>query len=119
MPTYAYRCKKCGHEFELFHGIKEDGPRRCPKCRGRVVRVPAGGAGLLFRGSGFYVTDYRSRSYREAAKRDRPAGDSAAAPPAGGSAGGPGGGSGGSGRAKKRERPRGGRGAGSGSASGD
>ena len=72
MPTYDYRCSKCGHRFELFHAITDDSPKRCPKCRSRSVRVPAGGAGLLFKGSGFYVTDHRSKSYRERAKEERP-----------------------------------------------
>lgn len=76
MPTYDYRCKKCGHRFELFHSIKDETPRRCPKCRGKAERVPSGGAGLLFKGSGFYITDYRSDSYKEKAKSDTPAADS-------------------------------------------
>ena len=73
MPTYDYRCRKCGHEFEVFHGIRDETPRRCPKCRGRAARVPRGGAGLLFKGSGFYVTDYRSKTYREKARQERSA----------------------------------------------
>ena len=68
MPTYDYRCRKCGHQFELFHGIKDEAPKRCPKCRGRAQRVPAGGAGVLFKGTGFYITDYRSKAYKEKAK---------------------------------------------------
>ena len=74
MPTYVYRCTKCKHEFELFHSIKDDSPKRCPKCRGKAVRVPAGGAGLLFRGSGFYITDYRSKSYKDKAKQEKSGG---------------------------------------------
>jgi putative FmdB family regulatory protein len=70
MPTYDYRCKKCGHRFELFHSIKDETPKRCPKCKSRAERVPAGGAGLLFKGSGFYITDYRSDSYKEKKKAD-------------------------------------------------
>ena len=70
MPTYAYRCRKCGHRFELFHSIKDDKPRRCPKCRSRADRVPAGGAGVLFKGSGFYITDYRSQGYKDRAKQE-------------------------------------------------
>jgi putative FmdB family regulatory protein len=70
MPTYDYRCTKCGHRFEVFHSIKDDTVRRCPKCRSKAVRVPAGGAGLLFKGSGFYITDYRSKSYQERAKQE-------------------------------------------------
>jgi len=79
MPTYAYRCRKCGHEFEEFHGMRDTKPRRCPKCKGRADRVPAGGVGLLFKGSGFYITDNRSKDYQEKAKKDSPTGGS---PPA-------------------------------------
>ena len=71
MPTYTYRCRKCGHRFELFHGIKDEKPRRCPKCKSRADRVPAGGAGILFRGSGFYGTDYRSAAYKKKAKQEQ------------------------------------------------
>jgi putative FmdB family regulatory protein len=78
MPTYAYRCRKCGHEFEEFHGIRDTKPRRCPKCKGRADRVPAGGAGLLFKGSGFYITDYRSKDYKEKAKKDSSGGSAPA-----------------------------------------
>jgi len=74
MPTYDYRCTKCKHVFELFHSITDDTPRRCPKCKGRAVRVPSGGAGLLFKGSGFYITDYRSKSYKEKARQESGAG---------------------------------------------
>ncbi len=88
MPTYVYRCKK-GHTFELFHGINDDTPKKCPECRSGAQRVPAGGAGLLFKGSGFYITDYRSKSYADAAKSDKSAssgesggGDKPAAAPA-------------------------------------
>ncbi len=70
MPTYQYRCRKCGHEFEEFHGIRDAKPRKCPKCGARADKVPAGGAGLLFKGSGFYITDYRSDSYKEKAKKE-------------------------------------------------
>ena len=71
MPTYDYRCTKCGHRFELFHSISDDKLKRCPRCKGRAVRVPSGGAGLLFKGSGFYTTDYRSKSYRERARQEK------------------------------------------------
>jgi len=74
MPTYVYRCTKCGHQFELFHSIKDESPKRCPKCRRKAVRAPAGGAGLLFRGSGFYITDYRSKSYKDKAKQEKSGG---------------------------------------------
>lgn len=86
MPTYEYRCRKCKHQFELFHSIKDDKPKRCPKCRSRADRVPAGGAGLLFKGSGFYITDYRSQSYRDKAKQEKSDG-STGSKDAGGSTG--------------------------------
>ena len=94
MPTYEYRCTKCGHRFELFHSIKDDTPRRCPKCRGKAVRVPAGGAGFLFKGSGFYITDYRSKSYKEAKKKESSGGSGSGSGGAGGASGSGSGGSG-------------------------
>jgi len=80
MPTYVYRCRK-GHTFEVFHSISDDSPRRCPECRGVGKRVPAGGAGLLFKGSGFYITDYRSKGYEESAKRESGTSDATPAAP--------------------------------------
>ena len=71
MPTYEYECRKCGHRFELFHSIKDDGVKRCPRCKGRAVRVPTAGAGLLFKGSGFYITDYRSSDYKKKASEEK------------------------------------------------
>ncbi len=80
MPTYEYQCVKCEHRFEEFHGMSERPKLKCPKCKGRVERLISGGAGLLFKGSGFYITDYRSESYRQAAKSDAlPSASSAAA----------------------------------------
>ena len=72
MPTYAYRCIKCDHEFEAFHKITAH-PRskRCPLCGGRASRVISGGAGFLFKGEGFYTTDYRSEEYRTKAKAEK------------------------------------------------
>lgn len=83
MPTYDYRCPN-DHVFEVFHGMTDETPRLCPECGAPAKRVPGGGAGLLFKGSGFYITDYRSSSYKEGAKSDstpkappaKPAGDS-------------------------------------------
>jgi putative FmdB family regulatory protein len=72
MPTYVYRCTKCKHRFELFHSITDETIKRCPRCKSKAERVPAGGAGILFKGSGFYITDYRSSSYKERAKQDKP-----------------------------------------------
>ena len=78
MPTYEYVCKKCGHEFESFQSISAKPLGTCPKdlCaqekwgRGKVTKKISGGAGLLFKGSGFYITDYRSQKYKDAAKKD-------------------------------------------------
>jgi putative FmdB family regulatory protein len=78
MPTYEYLCEKCGHEFEVFQSISAKPLRLCPEkqCsrkkwgRGRVKRKIGGGAGLLFKGTGFYITDYRSEGYKQAAKKD-------------------------------------------------
>lgn len=71
MPTYDYRCRKCHHRFEVFHSIKDTTVRRCPRCRGKAERVPSAGAGILFKGSGFYITDYRSRDYKEKARKEK------------------------------------------------
>lgn len=70
MPTYEYVCQKCEHEFERFQSIKDEPLKRCPECRGKIVRKIGGGAGLLFKGSGFYITDYRSEGYKKAAKSE-------------------------------------------------
>ncbi len=70
MPTYEYECEKCGHHFELFQSMKEPAKKTCPQCKGRVRRLISGGAGLIFKGSGFYITDYRSEGYKSAAKKE-------------------------------------------------
>ena len=70
MPTYDYRCEK-DHVFELFHSIKDDSPKACPKCGAPSKRVPGGGGGLLFKGSGFYITDYRSKQYKASARAEK------------------------------------------------
>ena len=82
MPTYDYVCEKCGTEFELFQSMKDDPivqctKEVCPKSRwgkGKVKRLLGTGAGIIFKGSGFYETDYRSEGYKEAAKKDSEAG---------------------------------------------
>ena len=73
MPTYEYECQKCGHAFEEFQSIKAEPLENCPKngCRGPVKRLISSGGGLLFKGSGFYITDYRSEGYQKAAKADK------------------------------------------------
>jgi putative FmdB family regulatory protein len=81
MPTYEYSCQKCGQNFEAFQSMRDEAFKECPKelCRlskwghGKVKRLLGTGAGLIFKGSGFYVTDYRSDSYKEAAKKESPA----------------------------------------------
>ena len=70
MPTYEYECKKCGHLFDAFQSIKDEPLKTCPKCKGRVKRLVGTGAGIIFKGSGFYQTDYRSESYKKAQKAD-------------------------------------------------
>jgi putative FmdB family regulatory protein len=59
MPTYEYICQKCNYEFEEFQSIKAEPIKICPKCKGPVIRKIGSGAGLLFKGSGFYITDYK------------------------------------------------------------
>jgi len=72
MPTYDYKCDACGHTFERFQSITARSIRTCPECKERRVRRLLGtGAGFLFRGSGFYETDYRSEQYKKEAKADR------------------------------------------------
>ena len=70
MPTYQYRCSDCGHEFEEFQSISDPPITICPDCKGKTERVISGGAGLIFKGSGFYITDYRSQKYKADAKKD-------------------------------------------------
>lgn len=80
MPTYEYRCKTCGCEFEEFQSIVDTPLTECPKCSGLVERLISGGGGLLFHGSGFYITDYRSDSYKQAAKKDSSSTSSSSTP---------------------------------------
>ena len=78
MPTYEYVCKKCAHEFELFQSITAAALEPCPKeacpkkrwAKGKVRRAIGTGAGIIFKGSGFYETDYRSESYKAGAKKE-------------------------------------------------
>ena len=78
MPTYEYACEKCGHQFEMVQSMKDKPLAVCPKenCKlkkwgkGRVKKMVGAGAGLIFKGSGFYITDYRSENYKAAAKKE-------------------------------------------------
>lgn len=77
MPTYEYECAACGHEFEKFQSITAKPLRKCPQCgKFRVRRLIGTGAALLFKGSGFYATDYRSEEYKSKAKSETSAGTS-------------------------------------------
>lgn len=71
MPTYEYKCLDCGIQFDRFQGITEDPIQECPECSGQTKRLIGAGAGLIFKGSGFYITDYRSEGYKESAKKDK------------------------------------------------
>jgi putative FmdB family regulatory protein len=82
MPTYEYKCDACGEKFEKFQSITSKPIRKCPKCgKLKVKRLISSGAGLIFKGGGFYITDYRSDAYKNSAKNDtgaapaKPAGD--------------------------------------------
>lgn len=84
MPTYEYLCEKCGHEFEVFQSMKDKPVTACPKekCKlkkwgkGRVKKLMSSGGGLIFKGSGFYITDYRSENYKASAKKESAGGES-------------------------------------------
>jgi putative FmdB family regulatory protein len=83
MPTYEYHCDACEHNFDEFQSMSEEPLKKCPECgRKKLRRVYGPGAAILFKGSGFYQTDYRSESYKSAARADQEA-----AKPAGGKAG--------------------------------
>jgi len=83
MPTYDYRCDECGHELELFQSFSESPKKKCPACgRLKLKRVIGTGAGIIFKGSGFYETDYRSDSYRKGAAAEKKAGEPAKDTPA-------------------------------------
>jgi len=89
MPTYEYECTKCKKTFDAFQSMKDDAYKTCPKekCRmktwgkGKVKRLLGAGAGLIFKGSGFYITDYRSEGYKSAAKSDSTKSESSSSKP--------------------------------------
>jgi putative FmdB family regulatory protein len=73
MPTYEYKCKKCGHLFEEFQKMSDPPLKKCPKCKGKVERLIGKGAGIIFKGSGFYQTDYKNKEakYKANAESDK------------------------------------------------
>ena len=77
MPTYDYECDACGHKFENYQSITSEPLKKCPKCKkSKLRRLFGTGAAIMFKGSGFYQTDYRSDSYRKAASADKSSGES-------------------------------------------
>ena len=78
MPTYDYKCKACGHQFEQFQSMKDATLKKCPACgKNALERLIGTGAAVIFKGSGFYQTDYRSESYKKAAESDKKPAESA------------------------------------------
>ena len=72
MPTYEYKCENCGHQFEQFQSITSKPLRVCPQCgENTLIRLIGAGSGIIFKGSGFYSTDYRTESYKKAAASDK------------------------------------------------
>jgi len=70
MPTYEYECTKCGHLFEVFQSITAEPVKKCPKCKGKVRKLISPGIGLIFKGSGFYITDYKNSEARKSDNRN-------------------------------------------------
>ncbi|MDD5423160.1 MAG: FmdB family zinc ribbon protein [Candidatus Omnitrophota bacterium] len=66
MPTYDYVCEKCGHKFEKFQSMTSEHLKSCPKCKGKVVRLIGSGSGIIFKGTGFYQTDYKNKGKKGA-----------------------------------------------------
>ncbi|MFZ4575708.1 MAG: FmdB family zinc ribbon protein [Phycisphaerales bacterium] len=84
MPTYDYKCKACDHRFEHFQSMSDKTLKKCPECgKNALERLIGTGAALIFKGSGFYQTDYRSESYKKSAESDKPADTKPAEPKAG------------------------------------
>ncbi|MDH5656511.1 MAG: zinc ribbon domain-containing protein [Spirochaetia bacterium] len=78
MPTYSYQCADCGHVYDAFQSMKDEPHTECPECKGKVERLIGAGSGILFKGSGFYVTDYKSSSGSASTKTDSKKGSSGA-----------------------------------------
>ena len=127
MPTYEYRCPT-GHEFELIQKMSDEPRAACPECGETAERLLSGGAGLIFKGDGFYITDYRSEEYKKAASSDKEAAasetkgsgvDTQAVPGGGAATSGPSGeGAGTSGSEKGSSKSKGGSSGGSGASGG-
>ena len=79
MPTYTYQCKKCAHEFELFHSMGATPRVKCPECDAACKRLLGTGAGIIFKGSGFYETDYKNKSSKSASSTSSSKSDSGSA----------------------------------------
>ena len=75
MPTYEYKCTKCNHQFEAVQKMTDSPLARCPECRCKIKRLIGAGAGVIFKGSGFYTTDYRSDSYKKGAESEKKSSD--------------------------------------------
>jgi len=71
MPTYEYECTKCGHRFERFQKMTDNPVSKCPECKGKVRRLIGLGGGVIFKGPGFYTTEYRSEEYKRKAKEEQ------------------------------------------------
>lgn len=83
MPTYEYRCSACEHKWEEFQSIKAEPSKKCPSCKKqKAQRIISAGGGIIFRGSGFYQTDYRSESYKKGAEAAKKSSDSSTSTPA-------------------------------------
>jgi putative FmdB family regulatory protein len=82
MPTYEYECQKCSHHFEQFQSMTADPIQICPVCEGVVKRLISRGGGIIFKGSGFYQTDYRSSDYKKKAEADKKPSESVQKPSA-------------------------------------
>ena len=88
MPTYEYECDNCGHVFDVFQSITEPKKRKCPECgKPKLRRLFGTGAAVMFKGSGFYQTDYRSESYKKKAEAEKKASDSSSSSTSNGSTG--------------------------------
>ncbi len=81
MPTYEYECTSCGHRFEVFQSMTEERLKDCPKCHKKLRRLVGSGAGIIFRGAGFYATDYRKKAPGDSSKKEPPDKKESSSPP--------------------------------------